>query len=114
MTATTLSIIGMIRNSPGPLTPRNLLARRITNFCQLAIFRSIHVRSLCASRTNVDSDAAATVPDVPRLHDAETSFPRRSIAISSSDVAPQGIVQIGGVVPQRARGSIGAKRPSSL
>lgn len=49
MVATTLSTTGMIRNSPGPLTPRSLPARNTTHFCQVL-----------AMRKDCDTMAAAT------------------------------------------------------
>ena len=51
ITATTLSITGMMRKSPGPFTPSSLPARRITNFCQvLAIFSDRPTRAAAISR----------------------------------------------------------------
>jgi hypothetical protein len=56
LTATTLSITGMMRKSPGPFTPCNLPARRITNFCQVfAIFSAEPNLPTIENRTGVSS-----------------------------------------------------------
>jgi hypothetical protein len=52
MTATMLSMIGMITNSPAPRTLWSFPSRRITNFCQtLAIFSDIEMITAAATNT---------------------------------------------------------------
>src|ERR1700738_2435461 len=53
MTATTWSMTGMIRNSPGPLTPRNLPARRMTNFSQVFAIFSAEAMMIAAIRKGI-------------------------------------------------------------
>src|SRR5258706_16256253 len=70
MTATILSSIGMIMNSPGPLTPCSLPARRTTNFCQVLAILSANAMKTATITNGMPQEGCpmttSTAPTAPK------------------------------------------------